>query len=89
MNECVCKNCRFWDPITDASDECLEDGETFGPGDAGECHRFPPVLMPDEGGEKDCRYAWTPLDWSWPRTIDSSWCGEFRVRDSVSVDSPA
>jgi hypothetical protein len=80
MAKGLCKNCRFFEPITATTDELFEDAEDFlGPGDAGECHRFPPVLMPDEGGDKLIRYPWSPCDWSWPRTSKDSWCGEFRV----------
>ena len=38
----------------------------------GECHRYPPTPLLKNGG-----------DHCWPETVNRSWCGEFRAKETT------
>ena len=64
-----CDGCKFWERVSD-------DAEN------GECHRYPPVLLPmtleqcGHGEAGDDRF----VEWDatrYPQTPEEEWCGEF------------
>lgn len=67
MSEQSCKNCRFFQELTE---------------NAGNCRRFPPVLPPTEEAEKlasdDVDESGCVFIGIFPAVYDCGWCGEWQ-----------
>ena len=64
MDTRCCKNCCFWHEFP--GDTPDKDGLT-----AGDCLRYPPVVLMDEAGDISSEV---------PGTISNFWCGEYLER---------
>ncbi len=77
-----CDGCTFW--------EFIEKEGNHKDDDAGECRRFPPqmntayLIANDNIGDaepaiEESRHTWS---WTFPQTVGSEWCGEFKPKSS-------
>jgi hypothetical protein len=69
-----CENCLFW----------LENDDGVGDG---QCRRFPPSIIDELLTDGPGRSILENLSWatSYPETLSSEWCGEYR-KTRVSID---
>jgi hypothetical protein len=54
------------------------------PGDAGSCHRHPPVAQPPDQIDNETIFV---RFGSWPRVRDTDFCGEWYPQPAVTVDA--
>lgn len=78
-----CRRCALWE-YTDVAD----DAEGVVDDDIGTCHRWPPVLHPENEALRDANgnlplRAHTTREWAQPMTLSSDWCGEFRPNAGI------
>jgi hypothetical protein len=81
FTHCLC--CRFWKPLSCRQDGHVHDGGyTVTEDDTGLCRRRAPAQsrIPLPAGTDSGDAAMATL---WPVTLDTDWCGEFEVKDTL------
>ena len=76
-----CESCRFWDPIDE--NHPIVESRHCNAGEAGDCRRYPPVMIQDfrvEVGVGIELYE-APFGWLQPMTNPEAWCGEYKRKE--------
>ena len=73
-----CENCKFWRPVSEGHPAIKS--HYCEPGEAGDCRRYPPVMLQESEIDWEAADAFflSPMGWFHPCTDQEYWCGEYQ-----------